>query len=39
MSCFQGFHFGVYGGIHEGIDDGNIDIELSQFLLGGGEIR
>jgi len=36
---FQGFHFGTYGGIHGGIYGGNIGLDLSQFLLGCGEIR
>jgi hypothetical protein len=30
---FQGFHFGVYGGIHFDIDGGNIGTEFPYVLL------
>jgi hypothetical protein len=36
---FQVFHFGVYGGMHVGIDGGNIGIDFPHFLLGRREIR
>jgi hypothetical protein len=36
---FQGFHFGIYGGMHGVIDGGNIGIDFSQFLLGCGDIK
>ena len=31
---FDGFDFGVYGGMHVFIDGGNIGTELPHFLLG-----
>jgi hypothetical protein len=36
---FDGFHFGVNGGIHVFIDGGKIGTELPHFLLGLCEIR
>jgi hypothetical protein len=36
---FDGFHFGIYGGMHVFIDFGKIGTELPHFLLGLCEIR
>jgi hypothetical protein len=36
---FDGFYFGINGGMEFFIDGGNIGNELSHFLLGLGEIR
>jgi hypothetical protein len=36
---FDGFHFGVYGGMHVFIDGGKIDIELPHFMFNLCEIR
>jgi hypothetical protein len=38
-ALFQGFHFGVYGRIHFGIDGGNIVIYFPHFLLSHREIK